>query len=221
MWHLQFLCLGVICGNLFADLESFIQCIVGIKSSNLIRSHPCAFVLQASCLIEITFSAVMPRSEIHYEILLPLFVVLEKLRAPPWTHTGIELGATFVCLKEGSLFLHLTERSILSAFCYCWRRQGGMGAGGRALLYSPTLLQLGDFWSLTVWQKVVIATQVVLSMLNSSDTAQKQQWTHLVHPCPLPSVHSYPCIPTRAWLLLGGQSFRCLSPGISAREAAG
>lgn len=73
-----------------------------------------------------------------------------------------------------------------------------MGAGGRALLYSPTLLQLGDFWSLTVWQKVVIATQVVLSMLNSSDTAQKQQWTHLVHPCPLPSVHSYPCIPTRA-----------------------
>lgn len=66
-----------------ADLESFIQCIVGIKSSNLIRSHPCAFVLQASCLIEITFSAVMPRSEIHYEILLPLFVVLEKLRAPP------------------------------------------------------------------------------------------------------------------------------------------
>lgn len=99
---------------------------------SLVRSHSCAFVFQTFFLIEITFSVIMPFSEVHLRILFPLFAVLEKHGAAPWSHMGIKLGATFVCLNGVSLFLLCCESTVPSVLYYCWRRWGRLGEGGES-----------------------------------------------------------------------------------------
>lgn len=102
---------------------------------NLISKKPLlCFVFQTFFLVEITFSVIVPFSEVHLRILFPLFAVLEEHGAAPWTHTNIKLGATFVCLDAVSLFLHCRESTVPSVIHYCWRRRDGLGSGGRVLL---------------------------------------------------------------------------------------
>lgn len=127
---------------------------------------------------------------VHWKILLPLFAVLEKHETAPRAHTGIKLGATFVCCGSRVPF----------TFCFCWRSWGGLGAGGESLCTVWSTFSGNAFQSVTVWHKVLIATYLMLRRLYSSSMVQKQWWPH--PSCPL-SPFVYPLLPIYRLCWLG------------------